>query len=206
MIDITISLPRTVGNLELKTLSLPIFIQSIGRANDVVIHTESSPISVAKVDARSLTVSTNSGSITFETLSKQTIDTFTKISNSSGSTALRSSLSSPSVSAESSSGSLGLSLTTTATELKIKNSSGSIGGEVEYAGGEDSVSEYVNSSGGLKVVLKGWEGFLTAESQSGSKNVGGNGLERWNEGWKKGSGKSKAAFRSQSGSINVEVL
>jgi len=97
-------------------------------------------------------------------------------------------------------------MTTTAAELKIKNSSGSIAGDVEYANDVVSVSSYRNSSGSLNIAMTGWTGFLTAESSSGSKKVGGQGLERWNNGWKKGNGTSTAAFTSQSGSIKVEVL
>ena len=197
VIEVTISLPRNMGNLGIKTLSLPVFIQDVEDANDVVIIGHSSPISVGKVEARSLTV---------EDWSKQRIDKFTKITNSSGSTSLRSSLFSPSVVAEASSGSLGLAMATTATELKVKNSSGSVNGEVEYVKDDTSVSSYENRSGSLNINLKGWSGFLTAESRSGSKNVGGRGLERWNDGWKKGSGASTAAFISQSGSMNIQVL
>jgi antitoxin component YwqK of YwqJK toxin-antitoxin module len=103
---------------------------------------------------------------------------------------------------------LKLGIATTATKLQIGNSSGSITGEVEYVNGEknDSVSEYQNHSGELRVRLSGWTGFLTAENGSGSKNVGGSGLERWNEGWRKGNGKSTASFRNHSGSLKVEVL
>lgn len=70
----------------------------------------------------------------------------------------------------------------------------------------DSVSEYSNNSGGMGIRLSGWTGFLTVENGSGSKNVGGSGLERWNEGWRMGSGKSTASFRNHSGSLKVEVL
>lgn len=136
----------------------------------------------------------------------QHTDKFIKVTNFSGSTDLRSSLFSPCVIAESSSGSLGLAMATTAEELKVKNSSGSIDSKVEYAKDVASVSSYENRSGSLNVALEGWSGFLTAESRSGSKNVRGHGLERWNNGWKKGTGASTAAFTSQSGSIDIEVL
>lgn len=195
-----------MSDLEIKTLSLPVFIQSVERANDVVLISKSAPISIGSVKARSLTVSSQSGSITFEDSSKQHIDEFTKVTNSSGSTNLRSSLFSPSVIAESSSGSLGLTMATTAAELKVKNSSGSVAGEVEYTEDAASVSSYENSSGSLNIKLKGWTGFVTAASGSGSKNVGGQGLERQNDGWKKGNGASTAAFTSRSGSINIQLL
>jgi len=58
----------------------------------------------------------------------------------------------------------------------------------------------------VNVRLRGWTGFLTAQSSSGSKNIFGQGLERWNDGWKKGSGDSTVAVTSQSGSIKIEVL
>jgi len=205
-VEITISLPSSIGNLVIKSLSLPIFLQTVERANDIVIHTESASISVANVKAHSLTVSSQSGSITFENESKQQTDKFTTITNSSGSTSLRSSLSSPYVAVESSSGSVALKTVTTATDLKVKNSSGSIGGEIEYVSDNTSVSRFENSSGSQNVRLRGWTGFLTAQSSSGSKNIFGQGLERWNDGWKKGSGDSTVAVTSQSGSIKIEVL
>jgi len=208
VIEVAISLPRNIGNLEIKTLSLPIFIHAVEEANDVVIRTQSSPISVGRVEARSLTVSSHSGSIAFEPFSKQHIDKFTTITNSSGSTKLGSSIFSPSVSVVSSSGGLGLSITTTAVDLMVKNSSGSVRGEVDFVYEEDavSVSSYENSSGSLQIRLSGWTGFLTAETSSGSKNVGGRGLERWNNGWRNGKGASTAAFKTQSGSLKVEVM
>jgi len=99
-----------------------------------------------------------------------------------------------------------LSIGTTATALELKSLSGSIFGEIGYINDSVSVSSYKTGSGSLNIKLKGWTGLLTAESGSGSKNVGGHGLERWNDSWKKGSGASTAAFTSQSGSIKVEVL
>lgn len=205
-IDVVISLPPSIGDLEIKSLSLPVFVQTVEKAGDVVITTESSSISVAGVEARSLTVSSQSGSITFEDLSEQYADRFINVSNSSGSTKLASSLFSPSVDVKSSSGSLGFTVATTATELKFKNSSGSIFGDVEYSNKVISSSTYENSSGSLNVKLKGWTGFLTADSSSGSKRVEGQGLEKWNDGWRKGDGDSKARFATQSGSIRIEVL
>jgi len=204
--EVAISLPRRIGNLDIKTLSLPIVIQTVGMANDVVLRTDSSPITVANIDAHTLTVSTKSGNITFEEFSEQRLEKFIKVDNSSGNTNLRSLLSSPSVLVEAMSGSLALSTTTTATTLKVKNSSGSINGDVEVSKNSTSDSTYENGSGSIKVTLKGWSGFLTAESGSGSKRVEGHGLERWNDGWKKGDGNSKARFTTHSGSINVEVL
>lgn len=192
--------------MDIRTLSLPILVQAIEKAKDVALASDSAPISVAALKAHSLTVSSRSGPITFERLSKQNIDTFIKVTNSSGSTKLCSSVISPSVIVESSSGSLGLTMLTTATELSVKNSSGSTVGIVEYVGDAVSDSSYVNSSGSLNMKLKGWTGSLTAESGSGAKNVNGEGLEKWNDGWKKENGSSKAAFKSQSGSIKVEVL
>ena len=206
VIDVTIELPRNTGDLEIQTLSLPVFIQAVDKGKDVVITSHSAPISVENVEARSLTVSSHSGSIVFEDSSKQHLDKFIKVSNSSGSTKLHSSLISPSVHAESLSGSVDLALATTATDLLVKNSSGSVGGGIEYAKDATSVSSFESSSGSLNVSMKGWTGFLTAESDSGSKNVGGNGLERWNDGWRKGTGPSTAGFISKSGSIKVRVL
>jgi len=205
-IDIVISLPRSIGDLEIKTLSLPIFIQTVEKAGDVVITSHSAPISIASVEARSLTVSSHSGSITFEDLSEQHVDKFIKITDSSGRTKLGSSLFSPSVIVKSSSGSLGFAVVTTATELKFKNSSGSIVGDVEYTKDVTSISTYENNSGSLNIKLKGWTGFLTADTSSGSKHVEGRGLEKWNDGWKKGDGASKALFTTQSGSIRIEAL
>jgi hypothetical protein len=205
-IEITISLPRTIGDLDIKTLSLPIFIESVENANDVVIHTHSASIFIGNIEAHSLTVSTHSGSLVFESSTKQHTSKFINITNSSGSSNLRSSLFSPLVSAESSSGTLLLRIATTATELKVKANSGSTSGEVKYVEDEVSVSSYENTSGSLDIKMIGWTGFLTAESRSGSKDVRGRGLERWNEGWKKGHSDSTAAFRSHSGSIKVGVL
>lgn len=176
------------------------------RAGDVVITSKSSSVSVAGVEARSLTVSSQSGSITFEDMSKQYADRFIKVSNSSGSTKLGSSLFSPSVDVKSLSGSLWFTVATTATQLKFKNSSGSMVGDVEYADKVISNSTYENSSGSLNVKMKVWTGFLTADSSSGSKHVEGRGLEKWDDGWKKGDGGSKAMFATQSGSIRIEVL
>lgn len=176
------------------------------KAGDVVITSESAPISVASVEAHSLTVSSQSGSITFEDMSEQHADTFIKITNSSGSTELGSSLFSPSVVVKSSSGSLGFTIVTTATELKFKNSSGSIIGDVEYSNDVTSTSTYENSSGSLNIKLEGWTGFLAVDSSSGRKHVTGQGLVKWNDGWKKGDGASKAMFTTQSGSIRVEAL
>jgi DUF4097 and DUF4098 domain-containing protein YvlB len=161
---------------------------------------------VEGIEASTLTVSTDSGGITFKELSKQLVDKFIKITNSSGSTALRSSLSSLSVLIEATSGSVRLAATTTATEFKVKNSSGSINGEVGYSKEVTSVATYGNKSGLVNITLKGWTGFLTAESGSGSKHVGGQGLEKLNDGWKKGDGDSRATFTTQSGSINVKAL
>jgi len=205
IINVVISLPRSIGDLAINTLSLPIIIQRVEKGGDIVLKTESSPIDVENVESRSLTVSTHSGMITFQALSEQIVDKFIRVSNNSGGTAMRSSLSSPSVSVEATSGSLGLAATTTATELKVKNMSGSISGGVEYSKATSS-SSYENSSGALSITLKEWTGFLTASSSSGSKKVEGRGLEKWNDGWKKGDGDSKARFTTQSGSIRVEVL
>jgi hypothetical protein len=205
LIDVAISLPRSMGNLEIKTISLPVFLEGVEKANNVMIIGHSSPISVEKVEAHSLAVSNHSGSITFESSSKQIIDTFTKVTNSSGSTNLNSSLFSPSVSAETNSGSLGLRMKTTATEFSVKNSSGSLHGCVEYPEDIPSASSYENKSGSLNITLRGWNGFLTAATKSGSKKVGGSGLERWNDGWKRGTGESTASFKTQSGSLKVEV-
>jgi DUF4097 and DUF4098 domain-containing protein YvlB len=199
-------LPHSIGDLEIKTLSLPIFVQTIEKAGDIVLKSESSPITVKTVEARTLTVSTNSGSITFDKMSEQLVDKFIKVTNSSGSIALRSSLSSPSVQVEANSGSLDLAATTTATKLELKSSSGTIDGKVEYSNNVSSVSTYENNSGSLDIKLKGWTGFLTANSGSGSKDIRGQGLEEFNNGWKKGNGDSKAMFSTNSGSIDVEVL
>jgi DUF4097 and DUF4098 domain-containing protein YvlB len=192
--------------LEVKSLSLPVFIQTVEKAGDVVITSHSAPISVASVEARSLTVSSHSGSITFEDSSEQHVDKFIKITNSSGSTKLGSSLFSPSVIVKSYSGSLRLTVVTTAIELKFKNYSGSIAGDVEYSSDVTSISTYENDSGSLNIKLKSWTGFLTAESRSGSRHVTGHGLEKWNDGWKKGDGASKSMFITQSGSIRIEAL
>lgn len=205
IINIIISLPRSIGDLHIKSLSLPISVQTVEKGGDIVLESHSSPIDVSNVESRSLTVSTHSGKITFEPFSKQTVDKFIKIANSSGSTSIRSSLSSPSVLVDGSSGSISLSAVTTATELQVKNRSGIISGDVEYAK-QTSNSTYENGSGSLNVTLKGWTGFLTADNKSGSKHVGGRGLEKWNDGWKNGDGDSKARFSTQSGSIKVEVL
>ena len=119
---------------------------------------------------------------------------------------LRSSIFSPSVSAESFSGSINLDIATTATELRVKGLSGSISGDVVYVGDEVSVSSFENRSGGSSIRMKNWSGFLTAESRSGSKEVRGRGLERWNEGWRNGRGDSTADFMTYSGSLKIEVL
>jgi len=177
----------------------------VEKAGDVVLETESSPIDVTNIESRSLTVSTSSGMITFQALSKQLVDQFIKTSNSSGGTDLRSSLSSPSVLVEARSGSLRLAATTTATEFKVKNFSGSINGDVEYSK-ETSVSSYENGSGSLNIALKSWSGFLTADSGSGSKHIRGQGLEKWKGGWRKGDEDSTATFTTRSGSIDVEVF
>lgn len=205
-IDVAISLPRSIGDLEINTLSLPIFISTVAKAGDVVLKTESSPITVENIEARTLIASTHSGAITFKELSKQAVDKFIKVTNANGSTALRSSLFSPSVLVEATSGSLALAATTTATDLKVKNSSGLINGSVEYSDKAVSVSAYENKSGSLNITLKGWSGTLTAASGSGSKSVRGHGLKKFNGGWKKGDGESKASFISRSGSIKVEIL
>lgn len=198
-------MPRSIGDLGIKAPSVPIFIQSVEKAGDVVLESESSSITVESIEAQSLTVSSHSGAITFKESSKQYVSKFIKVTSSSGSTALRSSLYSPSVLVEAMSGLLVLSATTTARELKVKNSSGSINGNVEYSKDATSVSTYETKSGSLNVTLKRWTGFLTVDSGSGSKHVGGDGLEKFNDGWKKGDGDSKAMFKVHSGSIKVKI-
>ena len=161
---------------------------------------------MAGIESRSLTVLTKSGAITFEESSEQFVEKFIKVTNSSGNTALRSSLSSPSVQVESLSGSIALAVKTAATDLKIKNNSGSIQGSVDYSKEATSTSLFENKSGSLSITLKHWTGFLTAESSSGSKQIRGDGVERWNDGWKKGDRDSVATFTTQSGSINVKAV
>jgi DUF4097 and DUF4098 domain-containing protein YvlB len=206
-IEVVISLPRSIGDLDIKTISLPIFVQGVDKANDVVLKTTSSHISVHDIDARSLTVSSLSGSIAFESSSEQLAEKFIKVTNSSGSIAMRSSLSSPSVSIDGKSGSMSLATTMTqATEHDIRNTSGSVSGEINYAKHATSVATYGNVSGSLNITLSGWSGFLTAYSLSGSRNIKGSDLERYNDGWRNGDGESTATFKTVSGSINVKVL
>lgn len=171
-----------------------------------MLRAESSSITVESIEARTLTVSTQSGAITFKESSQQHVNEFIKVINSAGSTSIRSSLSTPSVLVEATSGLLVLSATTTATELTVKNSSGSIKGNVEYSKEATSVSTYESRSGSLNLTLRGWTGSLTADSGSGSKHVGGQGLEKLSDRWKKGDGDSKATFTTRSGSINVKTL
>lgn len=205
-IEVVVTLPRTIGNLEIKTLSLPIFLNAVEKAGDVILKTESSAIMVERVEARSLTVCTHSGFITFKDSSQQFVDNFIRVTNSSGGTALNSSILSPSLLCNTSSGTLGLAAMTTASEIKIKNVSGSINGEVKYSPQNTSDSTFENNSGSINVTLQGWTGYLTANSSSGGKHVGGQGLEKWKGGWKKGVSDSKATFITHSGAINVKIL
>lgn len=52
--------------------------------------------------------------------------------------------------------------------------------------------------------LRGWSGFLTAKTGSGDCRV--TGLERWNNGWRKGKGDATAAFVTQSGGFGLRLF
>lgn len=206
VINVVISLPPNTGNVEIRTLSLPVFIESVEKSSDIIISSDSANISVAKVDSKSLTVSSKSGSITFEDSSEQRCDGLVQVTSSSGAIKICSTIFAPSVQVQCLSSSLFLNLVTAATQLKVKSSSGSLTGEVKYLKDVNSVSMYENSSGQLDVKLRDWSGILTAESGSGSKTIRGVGLEELDNYWKKGGSQCKASFVTKSGSISVRLL
>lgn len=199
-------LPKISGNLEVQSLSLPILVQSTGKCDDIVLSDNSGRISVGNVDSTSLTVLSKSESIEFTANTEQHVRVFTKLANSSGHISISSSVFTPDLQISSQSGSIKLLTATNASCFGLSNFSASIDADIDCMNKDASEGNYDSRSGSMRIVLRRWSGFLTAQSGSGSKKIFGDNLRQINGGWQKGEGSSSANFTTKSGSIHVEAL
>lgn len=206
IIEVVVTLPKDSGDVTVNALSLPIIVESVPRGRDIVLINQSSSIVVHNIEARSLTVQTQSGDITFEKTGRQQVDEFVVVNSSSGSTKLFSTILTPKLHVDNKSGSTSMYVTTDTKDLAITSKSGTITTEVDYLGSEHGTSIYQNISGSIRAQMRRWEGFLTVKSGSGSSQVKGDNLNNTNGGWQRGTGDAKASFSTRSGSVNVLVV
>lgn len=208
-VEVTVSLPRGSGDVNVHSPQLPIVVQSGERAGDVVLRTESASISVGDIGAKSLLVVSQSGSVTLESSSEQIADDFITVETRSGGIKCLSSLLSPKLMVQSQSGTISTVAATNAGEIRIKNGSGSINADLDLMDVASSDTAMECGSGSVSAKLRRWSGLVTAQSKSGSRSVRGDGVVQDKDGgggWHKGSGDAKLAVTTKSGSIKVELL